>query len=422
MANSTPGFLAQERLTRVLRSALSRALTQIRGSEPAGPELDAMVRQELPALHKEFGAGFLVRLAAEPPSSPPPEMEIPSDGSLENVWLATQQRREAESALWYARLHGIDSIVDALRWHYVCNRAALNAPPVRRCIDEFLLAKRCEKLAPSTVHCYNLRLNKFAEEHGDRRPGTITPHELSDYLSRWTNASSRHAHWGTLSTFFNWLTRLRYILENPVANGVHRSKPRAAARLIYTPDEAAHILRLTKDTDEVGFWAVSLFAGLRDSELQRLQRQANPWQIVDLEHGVMDLTKAPFAYASNRRLIKLLPVAISWLKWMKCRDIPFYPLNHWEKFRVTRATVLASRYASAAAAAASRSGFILNEKRVYAMARRSYISYRLALTGASYAHISDEAGATERLLRSEYYRKASKDEAERYFSLKPNRV
>ena len=53
------------------------------------------------------------------------------------------------------------------------------------------------------------------------------------------------------------------------------------------------------------------------------------------------------------------------------------------------------------------------------MARRSYISYRLALTGVSYANVSDESGATERLLRSEYYRKVSKEEAERYFSLKP---
>jgi len=60
-------------------------------------------------------------------------------------------------------------------------------------------------------------------------------------------------------------------------------------------------------------------------------------------------------------------------------------------------------------------------KKVDALARRSKISYRLALTGASYAHVSDEAGATERLLRSEYYSKASKEDAEKYFSLKPTR-
>ena len=56
------------------------------------------------------------------------------------------------------------------------------------------------------------------------------------------------------------------------------------------------------------------------------------------------------------------------------------------------------------------------------MARRSYISYRLALTGVSSAHISDESGTIERLLRSAYYRPASSAEAERSFSLKPNRI
>ncbi len=422
MSEPTPDFLAQERLSRVLRASFRRAITHATGTEPTAPELDALVRRELPGLQHEFGSDFLLRLAQQPPPSAPPELDLPADGSVEHAWLTPAQRQEAESALWFARLHGIDSITDALRWHSVCNHAALTAPILRRCVDEFLLAKRCEKLAPTTVHAYNLRLNNFARQFGDRRPATLTPQELSDYLARWTNSTSRLAHWGSLSAFFNWLTRSRYLLENPLSSGVSRPRSKAAARLIYTPEEAAHILRLTKTTDEIGFWAVSLFAGLRDCELQRLQKQPDPWQVIDLTRGLIDLTRAPFAYASNRRTITLLPAALAWLRWMKARDIPFYPLNHWEKFRITRATVMASRYATPAAAAAGRQGLIIGEKKVYAMARRSYISYRLALTGVSYANISDESGTTERLLRSEYYRKASKEEAERYFSLKPNSV
>ena len=52
---------------------------------------------------------------------------------------------------------------------------------------------------------------------------------------------------------------------------VVRNSHKKAAGLIYTPGEAKHILRLTKDTDEVGFWALSLFGGLREYELQRIQ-------------------------------------------------------------------------------------------------------------------------------------------------------
>ena len=60
--------------------------------------------------------------------------------------------------------------------------------------------------------------------------------------------------------------------------------------------------------------------------------------------------------------------------------------------------------------------------RLMRMVFSAFRPYRLALTGASYAHVSDEAGATGRLLRSEYYRKASKEDAERYFSLIEARI
>ena len=56
------------------------------------------------------------------------------------------------------------------------------------------------------------------------------------------------------------------------------------------------------------------------------------------------------------------------------------------------------------------------------MARRSYISYRLALSDGSYARVSEEAGTAEQFVRSDFYRKSTKEEAQKYFSFKPNRV
>ena len=420
MNEVAPTFLKQERLHRVLRSTFRRALAQARGTEPSEAELDVVVRQEFPALTAEFGSSFLLRLAEQPAPSAPPVVDPPTDGSIECAWLTPEQRREAESALWFAKLHGIESITDALRWHTVCNRAALSAPPLRRCVDEFHLAKRCERLAPQTLHHYRLRLNPFTAQFGDRRPATITAKDLAGHLARWPNPATRLAHWETLSTFFNWMMRVRYVLENPLSQAMGRPRVRKAAGLIYTPEEAAHLLRLTRHTAEVGFWALSLFAGLRRSELQQIHKQPDPWRVIDRKRGVIDLSNKP--WVANRRIITILPVLSAWLDWMKAHDVPFFPRNHFEKFRLTRAAILAHRYATPAAAAEGRQGLTIDGTKVYAMARRSYISYRLALTGVSYAHVSEEAGTTEQLIRSEYYRKATKEEAQRYFSLKPNRV
>jgi hypothetical protein len=161
-----------------------------------------------------------------------------------------------------------------------------------------------------------------------------------------------------------------------------------------------------------------LFARLREFELPRLQKQPNPWRVIDRKRGVIDLSNEPCA--SHRRLTTILPVLSAWLRWMNSHAVPFHPLNHWEKFRLTRATVLAHRYATPAAV--GRQGLTIHGTKVYSMARRSYISCRLALTGVSCVHVSEPAGTTERFVRAEFYRKAAKEEARKYFSLMPKRV
>ena len=107
---------------------------------------------------------------------------------------------------------------------------------------------------------------------------------------------------------------------------VVRNSHKKAAGLIYTPGEAKHILRLTKDTDEVGFWALSLFGGLREYELQRIQMRKHPWEVIDFKRGMTDLSDTPTA--CHRRLVSILPVLAAWLRWMKARDFPFHPPNH----------------------------------------------------------------------------------------------
>jgi hypothetical protein len=222
MNQRPPSFLEQERLQSILRSTFRRSTVQATGAEPSGAQIEAFVQREIPALAEEYGTSFLVRLSKQPAPTAPPVVDLPADGSIENAWLTSAQRREAESALWFAKLHGIESITEALRWHSVCNRAAMSAPLVSQCADQFHLAKRQEKLSPRTMHHYHLRLGNFVKQFGSRRPATITPKELTAYLSRWAHPNTRLGHWVTVSTFFNWMLRSRYILENPLTGAMRR--------------------------------------------------------------------------------------------------------------------------------------------------------------------------------------------------------
>ena len=100
---------------------------------------------------------------------------------------------------------------------------------------------------------------------------------------------------------------------------------------------------MTKNSDQIAFWTLSLFAGMRRHEIERLHTHPSPWKVIDLKRGIIDLTDEPCA--RNRREITILPVLRAWLSWIKAFEVPFYPPNHWEKFRLVRASVLGHRYA-----------------------------------------------------------------------------
>ena len=238
MTASAPSFLEQYRLEQVVRAVLRRAAFEATGREPSAEQLTERVRAEVPALHAEFGEGFLKRLAARSLSTgndgAPPVPEDTPEAGVVSTWLTESQRKEAESALWYAKLHGIESIPEALKWHAVCNKAALSAPTIGACLDGFYIAKRVGKCASRTLHVYRLRLDRFASQFGSRQARSVTGKELAEYLAQWPNVSTRLTHWDTISTFFNWMVERRYLLENPLLKAAYRPKKKAGVRLIFT--------------------------------------------------------------------------------------------------------------------------------------------------------------------------------------------
>ncbi len=74
------------------------------------------------------------------------------------------------------------------------------------------------------------------------------------------------------------------------------------------------------------------------------------------------------------------------------------------------------------AAAFVPAGHAGRDPRYYNIARRSYLSHRLALPLASYADVAREGGHNEVVLRRYYERRVSAREAREYFALTPSRV
>jgi hypothetical protein len=68
------------------------------------------------------------------------------------------------------------------------------------------------------------------------------------------------------------------------------------------------------------------------------------------------------------------------------------------------------------------SGNVGRDPRYYTIARRAYLSHRLALPMASYADVAREAGHNEIVLRRFYESRVTTREAREYFALTPSRV
>lgn len=95
------------------------------------------------------------------------------------------------------------------------------------------------------------------------------------------------------------------------------------------------------------------------------------------------------------------------------------PPNQREKCRWVRA-IAAHRQEKATAFVPA--GNARRDPRFYNIARRSYLSHRLALPLASYADVAREGGHNEIVLRRYYGRRVSAREAWEYFALTPSRV
>ena len=200
----------------------------------------------------------------------------------------------------------------------------------------------------------------------------------------------------------------KYVCTNPVA-AVHKPRDTGGNGLIYAPGEVQELLRRARYTDQLGFWVLSLFAGMRTSEIKRMQAMALPWSLVRLGDAVIEV---PASHTkSRRRAIKMTPVLREWLRVLRHEGRPFYPVkNSAKKLRRLRCAVLRKFRGSPRLTG------------TFNMGRRSFISYRLALTRASYAEVAMAAGNSERVIRKYYRRPVARESARAYFRLNPASV
>lgn len=288
----------------------------------------------------------------------------------------------------------------------------LRAPPLAEVVQEFLRRKEAEGVRRVTVHSYRWGLHKLTARYGQRRPYEIQPDDLESEVAAIESEGSRAVLWRRLVVFFGWCLTRGYTATNPAAAlGKINPKP-SVDRYVLTPEETHRLLRRVAKTPELPFWVLSLFGGLRSREILALLRHPLRWSLINRTAGRIDLPATMSKRGS--RIIVLLPVLRRWLEEIPENYRPISRRRLDSMVSATRSAVLADRPNIADVDSA--------DEKAWNIGRRTYVSYRLALPGASFATVAQEVGNTEGVLRHHYAFRMERAHAEAYFALTPERV
>jgi integrase len=223
----------------------------------------------------------------------------------------------------------------------------------------------------------------------------------ADVLNKWlisqpVSATTRNNIRLRLSKFFKYARKKLWIEESPIGEVDKAKIQRTKEPCIYTPEQASSIL-LHADHDYhdlVPFFAIGLFAGLRTSEIERLD-----WNNVDFRKRHIKIAAANTKTAQKR----FVPMSDNLVAWLVPHAQPRGQVaphcdEHRRKQVRERAGIPAKGMANAA--------------------RHSYCSYNFAVN-KELGECAKAAGNSPTVFLANYNHLVEESEGERYFAIRP---
>jgi integrase len=198
------------------------------------------------------------------------------------------------------------TVLDAVT-HYTEHLGALHrSVPVSRAIEELLDIREAE--GKSGLHLADLRhrLRAFGREHGERLVAEIRTLDVDSWITGLTcSAQTKKNFRRAVHNLFGFAVSRGYCPANPVTAAVKIKVPPAAIGILTVPQ--ARALLAVCETDILPTIAIGLFAGLRVSEIERLD-----WRNIDLERGFIEVA-ATKTKTAKRRLVRISENLSAWL-------------------------------------------------------------------------------------------------------------
>jgi integrase len=274
---------------------------------------------------------------------------------------------------------------------------------VRRCkttvaelAAELLEAKRKDGRSEIYLNDLRNRLAIFCRDFASQPVAAVSSREISNWLRGVNGSPKTRANFRqNISVLFGYAADEGMIDVNPVLR-VKKPKLVDKSPEIFSVEELSALLRAASlvAPEVVPMLAIGSFAGLRESEIKRLD-----WAEVNLKRDYIEL-KANKAKTAKRRIVRIQPNLTQWLAPYCAMSGRVVPANSRKKLEAVRKAAGLERW--------SKNGL-----------RHSFASYRLAATNNA-AEVAAELGhSTSQMLYSTYRELVLPEEAERYWEIAP---
>lgn len=259
-------------------------------------------------------------------------------------------------------------------------------------VDARIESASKDKLSGQYVARLKVVLGEIREGLGNIPAASVTPLDCRAFIERWKGHASQKQARAALSGIFSHAVRMGWALTNPATSlKLATRETDGKVAILSAADAADWLLSVATCAPScLAGWSIAMFAGLRRSEVERLD-----WSEVRLDRGHIEVT-ASKSKTRTRRLVDIQPNLADTLEPLAKKAgsvLPHSPKNP-------------ERWARKA----------YGRKLPKNVARHSFVSYHLALFG-DLALTELQAGHDRKVLFQHYRELVTKDEAESYFTI-----
>lgn len=280
---------------------------------------------------------------------------------------------------------------------HLSNEAIRQAKPfVRELADQWEKYKRADKtVTPRYLNEVHSQILFIKCKLGDLKLDDIKRNDI-DLLLKGLDVSNntRRKHRLFIGMFFKWAIDEGHVTTNP-ATGIKFKSEEYQGRW-YSPEQTKKLLRYVVETnkDLVGYFALATFAGLRPTEVARVQ-----WEDFNEKTSQLLVRKGK----TPARHVDLEPTALAWLKYHRdntAKDSPFVTVTNLEnRMKVIRTAVF-------------NGGWIQDGL------RHGFGTYYKALT-KDIEKVADQMGNSVAVVKRHYARAIPADECREFWALTP---